>query len=181
MEFEILNEIERNSWIDFHKWAYEDDLKQAKETKSPRWKIIQGYYAMHDITKLILGKKFNIKVKHPEIHAKAIEALEANLKDSKKEKLIELLNKAQEKFKDIELKRLDNVIELLKQAKRQRGQSQYYTDRFSISIFEERLEKEAEEFMDNVVNPFIEIIKGFLDDRNNTGKQNSVEGNKAAK
>ncbi len=170
MKYEFLSEIEKNSWIDFHRWAYEDDLKQANETKSPRWKIIQGYYAMHDLAKLFLGKEFNLKIKHPEIHAKVIEALEKNLKGADKEKIINLLNKAQEKFKDIELKRLEDVVELLKEAKREKGKSQYYTDRFSISIFEERLKKEADEFIENIVKPFIDVMSGFLNDRNNTGK-----------
>ena len=53
----LLGEKEREDWIWFHENAYKEDLKLTEELmlKSPRWSIVAGYYAMHDLTKLYLG------------------------------------------------------------------------------------------------------------------------------
>lgn len=57
-----INEFESERYINFFENSYKDNLEHSKANiiQSPRWSIISGYYAMHDITKLFLAKKFGI-------------------------------------------------------------------------------------------------------------------------
>ena len=79
-----LNEVERKIWIDFHEFAYKDDLELCQEiiNQHPRWSIISGYYAMHDIAKLYLGKIHNIKISGLNVHRQTIECLKKVLRDN---------------------------------------------------------------------------------------------------
>ncbi len=65
---------ERDRWIKFHEDAYKEDSLIAKKllTDSPRWSIIIAYYAMHNISKLYLGKIHNIKVSGQSVHAQTL-------------------------------------------------------------------------------------------------------------
>lgn len=54
-----INEFELDRYINFFTVSYRDDLENCEyvKEKHPRWSIISGYYAMHDITKLFFAKK----------------------------------------------------------------------------------------------------------------------------
>jgi hypothetical protein len=78
-----LPEIEKKTYISFHEKAWKEDLETARNLveKSPKWSVIAGYYAMHNLTKLFLAKKFNLKISGKFVHAATIEALRKFLKD----------------------------------------------------------------------------------------------------
>jgi len=78
-KIEKIGELER--YLNFFENSYRDDLEHSKSNIKtfPRWSIISGYYAMHDITKLFLAKKFRIKILL-EIHATAIKVLNELIK-----------------------------------------------------------------------------------------------------
>lgn len=154
---------ERENYLQFHKDAYKEDLSHAEDTllKFPRWSIISGYYAMHDLTKYFLALKLNIKVSSPEIHSKTIEALEYFIKDKElKEQLIALLKEAKNAYFDVERLREKVVPLLLKQAKKERGKSQYYTEDYT----QERKvnAQRAAYFLDNFVKPYVELMEKLI-------------------
>lgn len=154
---------EKENYLQFHKEAYKEDLSHAEDAllKFPRWSIISGYYAMHDLTKYFLALKLNIKVSSPEIHAKTIEALECFIKDKElKEKLISLLKEAENAYFDVERLKEKVVPLMLKQAKKERGKSQYYTEDYT----QERKvnAQRATYFLDNFVKPYLKLIEGLM-------------------
>ena len=59
-----LPEVEREKYLSFHERLWKEDFRTCRLliNKSPRWSIISGYYAMHDLAKYLLAKKFNIKI-----------------------------------------------------------------------------------------------------------------------
>jgi hypothetical protein len=65
---------EREDYFKYLNFTYIDNLKASDFNilKFPRWSIISGYYAMHDIAKLFLGKKYNLKLSFPNVHAATI-------------------------------------------------------------------------------------------------------------
>ena len=71
-----INELELNRYVNFFNNSYQDNLNHCKANieSFPRWSIISGYYAMHDITKLLLAKRFRIKIEM-EVHATTIKVL----------------------------------------------------------------------------------------------------------
>ena len=104
-EFIRLPATERNNYLSFHEHSYQDNLNHAEKNmlEFPRWSVISGYYAMHDVTKLFLAKQYNLKVSAPDIHTKTIEALEACIKeDEVKGKLLKLLKEAKEIYFSVE-------------------------------------------------------------------------------
>lgn len=72
-----LKPIEKESYLNYLKESYKEDLKISKELlfKSPKWSIIAGYYSMHNISKYYLGLNFNLKLSAPEIHSATIQAI----------------------------------------------------------------------------------------------------------
>lgn len=77
-----ISEIELERYTNFFQNSYGDNLEHSKAVldKFPRWSIISGYYAMHDITKLLLAEKFRIKVEL-EVHATTIKVLRELVKN----------------------------------------------------------------------------------------------------
>lgn len=154
---------EKENYLLFHKEAYKEDLRHAEETflKFPRWSIISGYYAMHDLTKYFLALKFNIKISSPDIHSRTIVALEFFIKDAElKKKLLFMLKEAKEMFFDTERLKERILPLLLKQAKKERGKSQYYTEDYSK---ERKINSQrAAYFLDNFVKPYIKLLEGLL-------------------
>ncbi|HIE41539.1 MAG TPA: hypothetical protein EYP80_02635 [Candidatus Aenigmarchaeota archaeon] len=71
-----IKELELGRYINFLENSYQDNLEHCKKNIGdfPRWSIISGYYAMHDITKLLLAKRFRLKIER-EIHATTIKVL----------------------------------------------------------------------------------------------------------
>ncbi|MEK6846200.1 MAG: hypothetical protein AABY26_05545, partial [Nanoarchaeota archaeon] len=106
-------------------------------------------------------QKLNIKVSSPDIHAKTIEVLEHFITDKElKEKLIILLKEAKNAYFDIERLREKVVPLMLKQAKKERGKSQYYTEDYTK---ERKVNAQrATYFLDNFVKPYVELMEGLI-------------------
>lgn len=147
----------------FHRLAYKDDWAVAEflALKSPRWSIIAGYYAMHDITKLFLANAFAVKITSPEIHEKAIIAIGDKVKDKDtKEKLVSLLKDAKGIYLNAERLKEKTIPELLRKGKQERGRSQYYTEDYSKA--KEANSQRSLYFLDSFVKPYISIIEGMM-------------------
>jgi hypothetical protein len=145
-----LPEIEKESYLSFHEKIWKEDFETGKSLikMSPRWSVIAGYYAMHNLSKFFLAKKFNIKISGKFVHAATIEALRKFLK---KKGIIQKIERAT-KFIPIE-----ELPDLLEVGKKERTRSQYYAGRL-IEI----TSKGAEEFFKNIVEPFVKAIEELL-------------------
>jgi len=154
---------EKGIYIKFHENAFEEDLIHAEKNvlEFPRWSIISGYYCMHDVTKLFLAKKFNIKIASPDIHSKTIEALEHFIKDNElKKKLLELLDDAKDIYYSTERLKEKILPVLLRRAKQERGKAQYYSEDYTKEM--KVNSQKASYFLDTIVKPYVEIIKGLM-------------------
>jgi len=140
----ILPEIEKEDYIKFH---WKEDYETCKELidKSPRWSIISGYYAMHNLAKLFLAKKFRIKISGKFVHAATIEALRKYLKEKD---TLERLEKGKEELA------LEEISDIIEYAKRERAKFQYYS-KIRVQINKNR----ARYFFENIVKPFVESLK----------------------
>ncbi|MBS3071473.1 hypothetical protein J4408_00625 [Candidatus Pacearchaeota archaeon] len=89
-------ETEIQRYTNFFTNSYKENLEHCKFNieKFPRWSIISGYYAMHDLTKLFLAKKFQIKI-DAKVHKRAIKIMEEITKDKE---LLNLLKIGYEEF-----------------------------------------------------------------------------------
>lgn len=145
-----INELEINRYINFFENSYKDNLELCKSIADnfPRWGIISGYYAMHDITKLFLAKKFRIKIEL-EVHSTTIKVLKYLIKSK------ELINLIEGGYK--EFKYLAND---LSEAKKERVKVQYYT---GTEFMKEKYKEKAKEFLNNIVLPYIEKISGLIE------------------
>src|SRR3989344_9631959 len=158
--YENLPDVEKESWIKFHENVYKDDLKHAEKDliEFPRWSIISGYYAMHDITKLYLGKIHNIKITGEGVHNKTLKALDKFIQDKKeKEKIIELLKKAEINFFNVIRLKEKTIPLMLRKGKSERGKTQYYSANFS-----DITSQKSVYFFDNIVKPYIGIMEGMI-------------------
>ncbi len=92
-----IGEFEIERYINFFQNSYEDDLAHANENvdKFPRWSIISGYYAMHDMAKLFIAKKFRIKILK-EVHSTTIKVMRIV---GERKDLVILLEIGQKEFK----------------------------------------------------------------------------------
>ena len=113
----------------------------------PRWSIISGYYAMHDITKLLLAKKFRLKVER-EVHATAIETLRELIKDTI---LLQLLEEGYKEFL--------HLASDLEEARDERTKVQYYT---GTPYLNAQYRKLAAEFHKNFVMVYLKKIEALL-------------------
>ncbi len=154
---------EKANYVDFHQTAAEDDLKHAEKNilDFPRWSIISGYYCMHDLTKLFLAEKFNVKVSSPEIHAKTIEALEHFIKDDRlKNRLLELLKEAKNIYYSAERLKERTLPTLLRRGKQERGRAQYYSEDHTGKA---RVNpQKAVYFLETIVKPYVELVRGLM-------------------
>ncbi|MFZ3077545.1 MAG: hypothetical protein WA139_03760 [Candidatus Aenigmatarchaeota archaeon] len=148
-KIEKISELELERYLNFFENSYKDDLEHSKSNIEtfPRWSIISGYYAMHDITKLFLAKKFRIKILL-EIHATAIKVLNELIRNRE---IIELIEKGYQEFL--------SLANDLKEAKKERVKVQYYT---GTKFMEDEYRKSASEFHKDVVLPFLKKIKELL-------------------
>jgi len=112
-----IRELELERYINFFENSYKDDLRHCKKNIEdfPRWSIISGYYAMHDIAKLFLAKKFRLKIEK-EVHATTIKVLRELIKNRK---ILNLIEKGYREF--------INLANDLFEAKKERIKAQYYT------------------------------------------------------
>lgn len=156
-----LNEIERGVWIKFHEFAYHDDLELSEKIKdtNPRWSIIAGYYAMHDIAKLYLGRVHNIKISGENVHKQTIDCLKSVLREKDEaDKVLELMMHAEDKIKEIGA---EQIPYLLISGKKERGKVQYYSA--DALIDNKEYAKKATWFIENIVKVFVNILRGLLD------------------
>ena len=93
---------------------------------------------MHDTTKLLIAKKFRLKMEL-EVHATTIKVLRVLIKDREVTRLIE---KGYREF--------ISLANDLAEAKRQRTKAQYYT---GTAFMKERFQRMSEEFLLETVNP----------------------------
>jgi len=148
-----IRELELERYINFFENSYKDNLEHCKQTVEsfPRWSIISGYYAMHDITKLFLAKKFRLKIEK-EVHATTIKVLKELIKNRK---ILNLIERGYREF--------INLANDLSEAKKERIKAQYYT---GTEFIKEQFRKKSIEFLRDVVNPYIEKINKLLSEKN---------------
>jgi len=148
-----VNIIEKKDIRLFLEFTYKDNLKVSKDLiiSYPRWSIISGYYAMHDISKLYLLLDFDLKFSKPSVHDAVIKALKELVK---KEKIISLIEKG-----DSEFARIQKLDYFLAKGKSNREKTQYYT---MLSFSEEDLIDVAQSFYKNIVVPYIKIVEKLL-------------------
>jgi hypothetical protein len=144
-------ETEKERYLNFFSYSYKENLLHSEHVISsfPRWSIISGYYAMHDLAKLFLADKFSIKVEL-NVHQTVIDIFNELVKNKELGKMLNL--------------GYDELIKLLNDlaiAKKQRTKVQYYT---GTKFMKEKYEKEAKLFLQNTVFPFIDKIKKEKDD-----------------
>jgi hypothetical protein len=155
---------EKENYLAFHRNASEEDLKHAEKNilEFPRWSIISGYYCMHNLTKLFIAERFNTKISSPEIHAKAIEALEHFIRDDAlKEKLLVLLKEAKDIYYSAERLKEKTLPVLLKRGKQERGKAQYYSEDYTK---ESKVNSQkAAYFLDKIVKPYVGLVKGLME------------------
>ena len=139
-------ETEKERYLNFFSNSYKENLEHCKYIleKYPRWSIISGYYAMHDIAKLFLADKFSIKIDF-NVHQTTIEVLKELIKERQ---IAGMLNIGYNEF----IKLLNDLAI----ARKQRTKAQYYT---GTEFMHEKYRQEAEIFLDKTVIPFIERIK----------------------
>jgi hypothetical protein len=144
-----VNELELDRYVSFFSNSYKDNLNHCRYNLSefPRWAIISGYYAMHDITKLLLAKKFRIKVEL-EVHATTIKALRELIRNKE---VLSLIERGYKEFL--------SLANDLAEAKKDRVKVQYYT---GTSYMREEYEKRAKEFYELVVLSYLEKINELL-------------------
>jgi len=144
-----ISDLEIERYVNFFSSSYKDNLAHSSYNLEsfPRWSIISGYYAMHDITKLLIAKKFRIKIDF-EVHKTAIELFRELIKDKKITSKLELGYK--------EFIQLAND---LAEAKKERTKVQYYT---GTSFLKEEYKKRAKEFYSELVLEFIKKLEEMV-------------------
>ena len=142
-------ETEISRYTNFFTNSYEENLGHCKAvlTTFPRWGIISGYYAMHDITKLFLAKKFQIKI-DAKVHKTTIKIMKEITEDKQ---LLKLLKIGYEEF----IKMAADLIE----ARNKRQKAQYYT---GSEFMKEKYKEEAETFLNNIVVPYLNKINSMI-------------------
>ena len=144
-----INELEKERYINFLDNSYKDNLEHCKFSinKFPRWSIISGYYSMHDITKLFIAKKFNIKIDF-EVHSTTIKVLRSIIHE---EDLINLIEEGYNKFK--------SLASDLNEAKKERVKVQYYTN---TSFMKEEYITKSNIFLEKTVIVYLNRIEELL-------------------
>lgn len=148
-----INMLEKNDILDYLEYTYKDNFSASKFnlTQFPRIAIISGYYAMHDISKLYLAIKYNIKFTKPSVHDAVIKALK---KLVKKQEILDLIDSANQEF--VKIQRLDYF---LSKGKAYREKTQYYT---GSSYSKEEIINIATNFLNNIVSHYIEIVETLI-------------------
>src|SRR3989338_10692378 len=149
-----IRETELERYIEFFTSSYQDNLSHAEDNieKYPRWSIISGYYAMHDVSKLLIAKVYRLKIER-EVHATTIKVLKELLKD---EEILKLIEEGYEEFQ--------NLANELSDAKKDRVKVQYYT---GTRFMRDKYKKRASEFYKGVVESYVAKIKKLLEKNDN--------------
>lgn len=144
-----INETELSRYTNFFDNTSKENLSHCKFVLKnfPRWSIISGYYAMHDATKLLLAKKFMIKIDF-NVHKTTLAILKELIKDQEIRKLLKI--------------GYDGFIEMandLSEAKSERTKAQYYT---GSEFMKERYQEKARQFLEKVVIPYLNKMTEML-------------------
>ena len=144
---------EKSYCEEFLKFTYRDNIVAAEFNliKHPRWCITAGYYAMHDVSKLYLAKKFNLKFSNPEIHAAIIQALRELVK---RKDILHLIENAEEEYSEIISLHLSLLL-----GKKERAKTQYYTNE---TINPEVAIQKASYFLEKIAKPYIKIVEELM-------------------
>lgn len=144
-----INELELDRYVNFFSLSSKDNLNHCKAVLQsfPRWSIISGYYAMHDITKLLIAQIYHFKIEY-EVHATTIKVLDQLIKNKD---ILKLLKKGYSEF--------TFLANDLAEAKKERVKTQYYT---GTAFMKEEYKKRADEFLTHVVEPYISKITKLL-------------------
>lgn len=144
-----IKEFELDRYKNFLESSYKNNIRHSKANldKFPRWSIISGYYAMHDIAKLFLAVKYNIKIEK-EVHATTIKVFKELTTDKE---LIKLLNMGYKEFL--------SLSQDLEEAKKERIKVQYYTDTQYLYL---EYKKRAEEFFNRSSLNFITKMQKLI-------------------
>jgi len=148
-----IKELEIERYVNFFENSYKDNLKHSEENIKtfPRWSIISGYYAMHDITKLFLAKRFRLKIEL-EVHATTIKVVRELIKNREILKLIE------QGYKEFIYLAND-----LAEAKKERTKAQYYT---GTAFMKEQFCRKSKAFLETIVEPYLKKINKLLIEKN---------------
>ncbi|HIG98756.1 TPA: hypothetical protein HA231_05025 [Candidatus Woesearchaeota archaeon] len=86
-----ISELELPRYVNFFENSHKENLEHSKAVMAafPRWSIISGYYAMHDMTKLLLAKNFLLKIEM-EVHVTTIKVLPELIKNAEMPRLIKI-------------------------------------------------------------------------------------------
>jgi hypothetical protein len=150
-----LSETERDDYVKFFGNTYKDSIEAAKDNLEthPRWSIIAGYYAMHDLAKLFLAKQFSLKVNR-RVHLATIVCLKKVLEEKNtKERLLDSLKRAENIFST-------NITRYLIKGKREIEKVQYYD--FKVDF--DKIRDTAFSFLKEIAEPFIKIIGDLMQD-----------------
>lgn len=161
--WQLLPETEKEDYLKFHRNSFREDIAHAEATASkfPRWSIISGYYAMHDVTKLFLAKEFGIKIVGQNTHGKTIQAITELINDPKlKSNIIFHLAKAKGIFFNAARLKEKTIPLLLKKGREERVKSQYYTQDFTSPASASAAK--ALYFLDTIVKPYIALMESLM-------------------
>lgn len=145
-----INELELSRYLNFFQQSSRDNLLHCKAVLEtfPRWSIISGYYAMHDITKLLLAKQFRLKIEL-EVHATTIKVLEELIKNKE---ILQLIEQGYQEF--------ISLANDLAEAKTERVKTQYYT---GTEYMANEYKKKSTSFLLEVVEPYLLKIKKLIE------------------
>lgn len=155
-------ETELPRYLNFFEKTSKENYAHAQEVlkKFPRWSIISGYYAMHDVTKLFLAKHFHIKVDF-KVHKTTIELIRSI---SPNKEISQLLKEGYDEF--------IAMANDLADAKEERIKAQYYT---GSEFMKEKYQEKAIHFINEVVNPYLEKMQILITEREEKGEENESE------
>ncbi len=145
-----LPEVEKKRYLEFHERIWKEDYEVGKSLIkiSPRWAIVAGYYAMHNLSKFFLARSFGIKISGKFVHAATVEALKKFLKNKN------VIKKLEKAIKFVPIEKLPEFLEI---GRRERTKSQYYA-----GMLVKISSKKAEEFFKEIVEPFVKCIEELL-------------------
>lgn len=146
-----LEPFDKPFYLEFLEKSYKEDFENSKNVllSSPKWSIISGYYAMHNITKYYLALKFNKKIGLPDVHEATINASKELIKNKEIKELI-----------DIAIFEFEEVIPIhysLIGAKKERKNLQYYSD--SSKKMQELTTQKASYFFNNITEKYIKLME----------------------
>ena len=158
-KWEIMDITEKEIYVKWHDFAYQDDLESAKSLveKHPRNAIVLGYYSMHNIAKKYLGDVFSIKIPQEDTHSATLRALKEKIsKEATRKRVVELMKKAQEEYELFSKPKPELLSSLLRYGRSERASQSYYQrQEADKKVGSEK----AREFIGTIVKPFIKIMR----------------------